>query len=228
MLRIIWPRPGWRDQRWPTLTWLGRPADRKRSQTSCGKANGPRNLAFGGWFIPSTSIYYWLYHLNFSCYASSSFACSSSADLRLPKFGHLCLCQSFYKAMNWSTWLVVEPPPEKFECVSWDDEIPHFFCKNIKHVSNHHPATRIDQTTWGIPYTYTVNSSCRWSEWTSAQHGTDGTWRRRCPWHSQRLWHRRPKKIKRKYGKDDEEMEKVMMIQPENRDATTIIIIYLD
>jgi len=40
--------------------------------------------------------------------------------------------------MMYINWLVVEPyPSEKYEFVSWDDEIPNWM---EKHVPNHQPA----------------------------------------------------------------------------------------
>ena len=41
-------------------------------------------------------------------------------------------------------WLVVEPyPSEKYEFVSWDDEIPTIYGK-IKNVPNHQPALELE------------------------------------------------------------------------------------
>ena len=44
-------------------------------------------------------------------------------------------------------WLVVEPyPSEKYECVSWDDDIPNIW-KNNPHVPNHQPAKDLKNST---------------------------------------------------------------------------------
>jgi hypothetical protein len=42
-----------------------------------------------------------------------------------------------FQGQNINYWLVVDLPPEKYEFVSWDDEIPNL--GKIKHVPNHQP-----------------------------------------------------------------------------------------
>ena len=42
---------------------------------------------------------------------------------------------------GWAIWLVVEPyPSEKYEFVSWDDDIPNWMERHKIHVPNHQPA----------------------------------------------------------------------------------------